>query len=121
MQVLWRVSRRPLTLINIKRMTNMNDKDSVTGDAHLDWQVITLAVVECDFDLEKAAKRLREAKFGGMRRILDALARWETHITNLERTTNNPETRLAYRRMLASIRNSRHPARSTNRGGIDAE
>jgi hypothetical protein len=40
-------------------------------------------------------------------RIRDALTRWEAHITNLERTTRNPEDRLAYRRMLASIRKTR--------------
>jgi hypothetical protein len=90
----------------------VND-ESVTGDEHLDWMVITMAVVESDFDLDKAARRLKSSKWPvgrGMARIHDALARWEAHITNLERTTHNPETRLTYRRLLANIRGTRHPA-----------
>jgi hypothetical protein len=84
----------------------------LTGGDHLDWVLdqITLAVVQNDFDLDKAAKSLRAAKCpGGKRGIRDALARWEAHITNVERTTHNPETRLAMRRLLANIRKTRHP------------
>jgi hypothetical protein len=85
---------------------------SVTGDDHLDWMVITMAVVKSDFDLDKAAQRLRRSKWPigrNMARIRDALARWEAHIVNLERATHNPETRLAYRRMLADIRKTSRP------------
>jgi hypothetical protein len=88
----------------------MNDK-SVTGDDQLDWLVITGAVLANDFDLGKAAKRLKASGWPigrNMARIRDALAHWETHIANLERTTHNPETRLAYRRLLADIRKTRH-------------
>ncbi len=75
---------------------------SVTGDDQLDWMLITGAVIRCDFDLDKAAKQLKG--FGGKRRVREVLVRWEAHIANLERTHHNPETRLAYRRMLASLR-----------------
>jgi hypothetical protein len=69
----------------------VNDK-SMTGDDQLDWQLITLAVVQSDFDLDKAAKRLKASNWpGGKRRIADALARWEAQISNVERTTRDPE------------------------------
>jgi hypothetical protein len=91
----------------------MSDK-SVTGDEYLDWSVITLAVVQNDFDLDKAAKQLKASKWPvgrNMSRIRDALARWEAHITYLEKTSRKPEDRLAFRRMLANIRGTRHPPR----------
>jgi hypothetical protein len=37
--------------------------ESVTGDDHLDWMVITMAVVESDFDLDRAARQLKASKW----------------------------------------------------------
>ena len=99
--------------------------DEPVIDDEFDFQFIALAVLQNNFDLDKAAKQLKASKWPigrNLARIRDALTRWETHITNLERTTRNPEDRLAYRRMLAHIRKTRHPpnpAGEPNEEGID--
>ena len=87
--------------------------------AELDRTVL-FAVVASDFDLDKAAKRLEG--FGVKRRMVEVLASWEAHIAdleNLEITTHDPQTRLLCRRLLAIIRETRHPSPNarTNEAG----
>jgi len=78
----------------------------MTGDDEFDFKLIRLHLLNNDFDLDKTIKATK--RFGaGKRRILAALARLEVNITNVERSTHNPEQRLVLRRLLASIRKNR--------------
>ena len=70
---------------------------------HIDLVLISLALVDSGFDLDKAAKRLEG--LGEKRRMLDVLARAEVSIDKLERDTrDDPESWLVIRRVLADIR-----------------
>ncbi len=87
----------------------MSDK-SVTGDDEIDLALITLALMESDFDLDKVAKRFKG--LGEKRRIRDVLAQAEVRIDKVERSTHDPESRLAMRRLLADIRRESRKAGS---------
>lgn len=69
---------------------------------NIDLTLITLALMDSDFDLDKAAKRLKG--LGTKQRIRDVLARAEASIDELESNTRDPQIRLAMRNLLADIR-----------------
>ena len=79
----------------------MSDK-SRTGDDEIDLALITLALMESDFDLDKVVKRFKG--LGEKQRIRDVLTQAEVRIDEVEKKTHDPESRLAMRRLLADIR-----------------
>ena len=87
----------------------MSDK-SGTGDDEIDLALITLALMESNFDLDKVVKRFKG--LGEKRRIRDVLAQAEVRIDEVERSTHDPESRLAMRRLLADIRKGSREAGS---------
>ena len=70
----------------------MSDK-SGTGDDEIDLALITLALMESDFDLDKVVKRFKG--LGEKRRIRDVLAQAEVRIDAVERST--PRSRVPAR------------------------
>ena len=79
----------------------MSDK-SLTGEDEIDLALITLALMESDFDLDKVVKRFKG--LGEKRRIRDVLAQAEVRLDKVERSTHDPASRLAIRRLLADMR-----------------
>ena len=64
----------------------MSDK-SVTGDDEIDLALITLALMESNFDLDKVVKRFKG--LGEKRRIRDVLAQAEVRIRGPVRVDDN--------------------------------
>ena len=66
----------------------MSDK-SRTGDDEIDLALITLALMESDFDLDKVVKRFKG--LGEKQRIRDVLTQAEVRIDEVEKKTHDPE------------------------------